>query len=169
MELPKRLKGDEYTAPGEYPALRQRVRQAAKGLSIPTVVVYSFDRRTRLLPYIFSSHRMAPAGARAVGSALYDSGLTNTRIVLQQWNPSFSPSQARLDGQPIEMLLVSSMQIHAEKAYRLIADACTAGTARPLIIAGGPKGNLPNRGTCSASAANPASAPTWSSPAKSSS
>ena len=140
MELPKRPKGDEFTTPGVYPALRQRIRAAAGGLSIPTVVVYAFDKRTRLLPYFFSCHRMAPAGARAVGAALYDSGLTKTRIVLQQWSPNFRPSLARLDGEPIEMLLVSSMQIHAENAYRLIADACSRRVPdRPLIMIGGPK------------------------------
>ncbi|MCH7527678.1 MAG: B12-binding domain-containing radical SAM protein [Planctomycetes bacterium] len=83
---------------------------------------------------------MAPAGPRAVASALYDSGLTQTRIVLQQWNPNFRPSRARLDGEVIEMLLISSMQIHAQPAYRLIADACSIPIRdRPLIIGGGPK------------------------------
>ena len=140
MELPKRSNGDEYTNRGEYPALRGRIRAATAGLNIATGVVYAFDKRTRLLPYFYASHRMAPAGARAVGAALYDSGLTNTRVVLQQWNPNFRPSQARLDGETIEMLLVSSMQIHAESAYRLIADACAGRSAdRPLIVAGGPK------------------------------
>lgn len=140
MELPKRAKGDEYTGYGEYPALRRRIRSAAEGLNIPTAIVYAFDKRTRLLPYFFSIHRMAPAGPRAVGSALHDSGLTKTRIVLQQWNPNFRPSRANLDGDPIEMLLVSSMQIHAEQAYRLVADACTVPLQhRPLILAGGPK------------------------------
>ncbi len=140
MELPKRPNGDEYTRRGEYPALRQRIRATATGLSIPAVVVYAFDKRTRLLPYFFSSHRIAPAGPRAVGAALYDSGLTKTRIVLQQWNPNFRPSRARLDGEPIEMLLISSMQIHAERAYDLIADVhSNTAPDRPLIIAGGPK------------------------------
>lgn len=140
MELPKRPKGDEYTQEGEYPALRRRIRAVAAGLRVPSAVVYAFDPRTRLLPYFFTSHHMAPAGARAVGAALHDSGLGPTRIVLQQWTPNFRPSRARLDGEPIEMLLVSSMQIHAEKAYGLIADACARrSTDRPLIVAGGPK------------------------------
>jgi radical SAM superfamily enzyme YgiQ (UPF0313 family) len=140
MELGKRPKGDEYTKRGEYPALRRRVRKLAAGLSIPAVVAYAFDKRTRLLPYHIATQRMAPAGARAVAAALVDSGLTRTRIVLQQWTPRFRPSRARLDGQPIEMLLVSSMQIHAARAYQLIADACISdGGKRPLIIAGGPK------------------------------
>jgi len=109
-------------------------------LSIPTVIVYAFDRRTRILPYFYSSHHMAPAGARAIGSALYDSGFSDVRIVLQQWTPNFRPSRAHVGGKPIEMLLVSSMQIHAECAYELVADACVAPVAsRPLILAGGPK------------------------------
>ena len=140
MELPKRAKGDEYTPRGAYPLLRQRIRSVAAGLSIPTVVAHAYDKRSRLLPYFFTGHYMAPAGARAVGAALHDSGLVKTRIVLQQWNPNFRPSVARLDGEPLEMLLVSSMQIHAEKAYALIADACAGRTqGRPLIMAGGPK------------------------------
>ncbi len=140
VELLARAKGDEFTKPGEYPALRRRVRRTAAGLSIPTVVVYAFDKRTRLLPYSYSTSRMAPAGARAIGAALHDSGLTKTRIVLEQWTPNFRPSLARLDGEPAEMLLVSSMQIHAERAYRLVVDACAAPPgSRPLIIAGGPK------------------------------
>ncbi len=140
MELPKRPRGDEYTRPGAYPELRRRLRTVTAALNIPTVVAYAFDKRTRMLPYVFTSHRMAPAGARAVAGALYDSGLTNTRVVLRQWTPNFRPGSARLGGDPLEMLLVSSMQIHAESAYRLIGDACTGRTAAgPLIIAGGPK------------------------------
>jgi len=110
----------------------------AAGFRIPTAVVYAFDRRTRMLPYVISSRRMAPAGARAVGSALFDCGIEDVRIVLQQWTPRFRPSLATVGGSPIEMLLVSSMQIHAEKAYSLIEDAHGA-SPRPLILAGGPK------------------------------
>ena len=140
MELPKRAKGDEFTRPGEYPELRRRLREKSAGMRIPTVVAYAFDDRTRLLPYHFASMRMAPAGARGVAAALHDSGLTRTRIVLQQWTANFDPRLARLDGEPIEMFLVSSMQIHAERAYRLVADACAIPKPdRPLIIAGGPK------------------------------
>ncbi len=139
MELPKRSRGDEFAPAGEYPALRNRVRRAATGLAIPTVVVYAFDRRTRLMPYYFTSHRMAPASVRAIGAALVDSGLSQTRVVLQQWTPNFRPSEATINGQKLEMLLVSSMQIHAAKAYELIADAHRGGSDRPLIIAGGPK------------------------------
>ncbi|MEK7756405.1 MAG: radical SAM protein, partial [Planctomycetota bacterium] len=139
MELVSRPKNDIFTRPGEYPELRRHIRAVADGLDIRTVVAYAFDPRTRLLPYYSTSHRMAPAGARALGSALVDSGLTRTRVVLQQWTPNFRPSEAALDGQPIEMLLVSSMQIHAAKAYGLIAEAHRADNRRPLIIAGGPK------------------------------
>ncbi|HEY3245037.1 MAG TPA: radical SAM protein [Phycisphaerae bacterium] len=139
MELLSRPKADIYTRPGEYPALRQRLRALTAGLEIPSLVAYAFDPRTRLLPYYFTSHHMAPAGARAVGAALFDSGLPHTRIVLQQWTPNVRPSTARLEHRPIELLLVSSMQIHAAYAYNLIQDACRMDGRRPLIIAGGPK------------------------------
>lgn len=140
MELPKRAAGDEYTKVGEYPELRRRLRTASKGIDVPTAAVYAFDERTKLLPHLFYIQRMSPAGVRSLGAALFDSGLTNVRVVLQQWTPNFRPSRARLNGKSLEMLLVSSMQIHAERAYELISDACrNSGPSRPLIIAGGPK------------------------------
>ena len=37
------------------------------------------------------------------------------------------------------MLLVSTMQMHAAKAYEAVADAWALGDERPLIICGGPK------------------------------
>ncbi len=140
MELTARPRGDIFTPPGAFRDLRGRVREMAAGLDIRSVVVYAFDPRTRILPFLFADKLMVPAGVRVVGSTLHDCGLTHTRIVLQQWTPHFRPSQARIDGQTPEMLLVSSMQIHAERAYELIADACTMPESqRPLILAGGPK------------------------------
>ena len=59
-----------------------------------------------------------PAGARNVAGALYQAGFTNTRAVFQLWNPNFRPSQARLDGKPIEMFLVSTMQMHTSVPMR---------------------------------------------------
>src|SRR5262249_14821195 len=40
---------------------------------------------------------------------------------------------------PLEMLLVSSMQMHAERAYEAVRDAWGMGDDRPLILVGGPK------------------------------
>ena len=37
------------------------------------------------------------------------------------------------------MLLISSMQIHSQRAYDAISEAWSLGAARPLIIVGGPK------------------------------
>jgi len=139
MELPSRPKGDIYARPGEYAALRARLRSIYAGDPIPSVVVSAFDERTRLMPYYFTSHIMAPAGARAIATALVDCGLAPTRVVFQQWTPRFRPSEARLDGRPIQMLLVSSMKIHAARAYALVADALRMGPDRPLVITGGPK------------------------------
>lgn len=140
MALPTRPQGDVFTQPGEFPRIRARLRELTAGLDIPSVIVYAFDFRTRILPFLFADRRMVPAGVRVIGSTLHDCGLTNTRIVLQQWTPKFRPSEARLGSRTPEMLLVSSMQIHCEPAYQLVADACRMPRAeRPLIIAGGPK------------------------------
>lgn len=92
-----------------------------------------------MLPFIFADTRMAPAGVRAIGSALVDSGFHKTRIVLQQWNRRFSPSRMRLDGRIPDLFMVSSMGLHSDECMRLIRDARRIDPAhRPLIIAGGP-------------------------------
>ncbi len=93
-----------------------------------------------MLPFVYADMRMAPAGVRAVGSALFDAGFEKSRIVLQQWNRSFRPTQMRLDGRVPDLFLVSSMQLHSAAAQDLIRDACRIDAAqRPLIIVGGPK------------------------------
>lgn len=140
MELVVRPRGDIFTQPGEFRALRRRIREAAVGLDVPTVLVYAFDPRTRILPFLFADKRMVPAGIRLIAATLCDCGLTHNRVVLQQWTPRLRPSLAKLHGRSPEMLLISSMQIHAERLYELIADACTMPDSdRPLIVAGGPK------------------------------
>ena len=103
------------------------------------MVLSCFDRRTRMMPFWLYDSWMFPAGARGVAGALHDAGFERTRAVFQLWNPRFRASEARWDGKPLEMLLLSSMQIHAQKAYDAIRDAWSMGDARPLIIAGGPK------------------------------
>ena len=64
-----------------------------------SVIACALDHRTRMLPFIYADTRMAPAGVRAHRlRALVDVGFPKTRIVLQQWNKNFDPSQMRLDG-----------------------------------------------------------------------
>jgi len=105
-----------------------------------TVIACAFDHRTRLLPFIGSDLRMAPAGVCAMGAAMVDSGFEKTRIVLQQWNKNFRPSEMRLDGRIPDLFLVSSMLLHSTRSAELIADAHRIDAAqRPLIVAGGPK------------------------------
>jgi radical SAM superfamily enzyme YgiQ (UPF0313 family) len=139
MELPSRPKNDRYTRPGQYRELEARLRANPASATIPTLVVYAFDMRTRLGPFLFADMRLLTAGPRAVAAALHDAGFTRTRIVLTQWNPNFRPSLARLDGEVPQMLFVSSMQIHSAKAHELITDAYRLGDQRPLIFAGGAK------------------------------
>ncbi|MDH3592867.1 MAG: radical SAM protein, partial [Planctomycetota bacterium] len=69
--------------------IRERLRRLAPNHDLTTVIAYAFHRATRLLPFIYADTRIAPAGVRALGSALVDSGFPRTRIVLQQWNKRF--------------------------------------------------------------------------------
>ncbi len=140
MELPRRERGDELLKPGALTDLRQRLRRQAVKHDLTSVIACAFDHRTRMLPFIFADLRMAPAGVRAVGSALVDAGFPRTRIVMQQWNRRFRPSQMRLDGRVPDLFMVSSMQIHTAQCHALIRDAWRIDPGqRPLIIAGGPK------------------------------
>lgn len=140
MELPSRAKGNILLQPGEMVALRERLRTIAPQHDLTTVIACAFDHRTRILPFIYADVRMPPAGVRAIGSALVDSGFAKTRIVLQQWNKNFRPSQMRLDGRIPDLFCVSSMHLHGSECDRLIQDAQKIDPAqRPLIIAGGPR------------------------------
>jgi radical SAM superfamily enzyme YgiQ (UPF0313 family) len=140
MDLPRRARGDELCRPGELIAVRDGLRAHSRRHELVTVIACAFDHRTRMLPFTYADTRMAPAGVRAVGSALADAGFPKTRIVLQQWNPNFSPAAMRLDGRLPDLFLVSSMQIHTATCHALIRDACRIDPGhRPLIIAGGPK------------------------------
>ena len=140
MELPCRARGDELLGPGEMARLRLRLRNTAGRHDLRTVIACAFDRRTRMLPFLYADMRMAPAGVRAIGAAMVDAGFPKTRIVLQQWNRNFRPSRMRLDGRIPDLFMVSSMQLHTAQCHELIRDACRIDPAeRPLIIAGGPK------------------------------
>ena len=140
MELSRRAPGDELLKPGELAAIRLRLRTVAARHDLTTVIACAFDHRTRMLPFIYADIRMVPAGVRAIGSAMADAGFAKTRIVLQQWNRNFRPSQMRVDGRVPDIFMVSSMLIHAGQCEALIRDACRIDSAhRPLIIAGGPE------------------------------
>ncbi len=140
MELPRLERGSELLRPGALLDLRERLRVLSRQHALGTVIACAFDHRTRMLPFIYADLRMAPAGVRAVGSAMLDSGFNKTRIVLQQWNRNFRPSLMDIDGRVPDIFMVSSMQIHSAECEALIRDACRIDAAhRPLIIAGGPK------------------------------
>ncbi len=139
MELPRRTRGDELLRAGELSSLRARLRQVAPRHDLVTVIACAFDHRTRMLPFIYADTRMAPAGVRGIGSAMVASGFDKTRIVLQQWNRSFKPSQMKLDGRIPDLFMVSSMGLHSDQCMEMIRDARRIDEAhRPLIIAGGP-------------------------------
>ncbi|MCO6436057.1 MAG: radical SAM protein [Phycisphaerae bacterium] len=140
MELPRRTRGDELLRPGALVELRRRLRSIAPRHDLATVIACAFDHRTRMLPFIYADLRMAPAGVRAIGSAMADVGFAKTRIVLQQWNRQFRPSMMQLDGRTPDIFMVSSMALHTAACKTLIRDVCRIDPAhRPLVIVGGPK------------------------------
>ncbi len=138
MELPHRDRGDNALPPGELRDIRRRLRLIAGRHDLATVIACAFDHRTRMLPFIYADTRMVPAGIRAIGSAMVDSGFAKTRIVLQQWNRNFSPARMRLDGRIPDLFMISSMGMHLAPCREMIRDAQRMDPAhRPLIIAGG--------------------------------
>ena len=140
MELPRRDRGDELLPPGELVDIRRRLRAMAGRHNLASIIACAFDHRTRMLPFIVADTKMAPAGVRSIGAEMIDAGFEKTRIVLQQWNPNFRPSEARLDGQVPDLLLISSMQMHWQQSMDMMRDAHRIDPdRRPLIIAGGPK------------------------------
>jgi radical SAM superfamily enzyme YgiQ (UPF0313 family) len=140
MELTVRKGSDVFVPTGAYRELEARLRQQTADLAgIPAVVLACFDRATRMLPFVLYDSRIFPSGARTIAGALYQAGFTRTRAVFQLWNPHFRPSRARLDGRPVQMLLISTMEMHARRAYDAIREAHGMGEDRPLIIVGGPK------------------------------
>jgi len=139
LELPRRKPDDMYLPDGEFTAILERLRQYHDAHEFRIGIAYAFDFRTRMLPYWYADKRMAPCSVRTLGDALFAAGFEHVRIILQQWAPNFRPSEAVLDGRPLDILLVSSMQVHADSSYDLVRDACRLGDRRPLILAGGPK------------------------------
>ncbi len=140
MELPRRANGDVLLASGEMTDIRRRLRAISSHHDLATVIACAFDHRTRVLPFIYADTRMAPAGVRAIGSAMVDSGFDKTRIVLQQWNRKFRPQQMRLDGRIPDIFMVSSMHLHSATCDEMIQDVNKMDASiRPLIIAGGPR------------------------------
>lgn len=139
MELPRRAKGDQFTPPGRYGELESEIRRQVRGHDVPILLIYAFDMRTRVGPFVFTDTCLIPGALWAVASALSAAGLTNLRLVMQPWNPNVRPSQARIGGRPPEVLLISAMQIHSAAAQRHIRDAWKLGENRPLIVVGGAK------------------------------
>lgn len=159
MELPRRERGDELLRLGEMASLRLRLRKLSRHHDLVSVIACAFDHRTRMLPFIYSDTRMAPAGVRSIGAAMVDAGFEKTRIVLQQWNRHFRPSSMKLDGRTPDLFMVSTMGLHLGQAMAMIRDAQRIDAAhRPLIIAGGPQARYQPDDLFSGNPANPASA-----------
>lgn len=139
MELPRRTFNDVYLPDGAFRAALDDLNRFKDAHHLNIGIVYAFDFQTRMLPYWYADKRMAPCSVRTLGDALHAAGFRNLRIILQQWTPNFAPGRAELGGRPLDILMVSAMQVHAESAYALIRAAHMMGDRRPLILAGGPK------------------------------
>ncbi|MFA5866290.1 MAG: radical SAM protein [Phycisphaerae bacterium] len=139
MELPQRKGEDRFLPAGRYHAMEETLRSNKKLQDVRSIVVSAFDRRTRMFPFVNFDWYTVPAGPRSIAGALYETGMHKTRFAFQLWNPNIRPSQVRIDGQPIDMLLVSSMQVHSAASFQLVQEAWSMGDRRPLIICGGPK------------------------------
>lgn len=140
MELPARPAGDRSLAPGAHRRVRSLLRPRLGARPLTAVLFHCFDRRTRLLPFVFADVRMVPAGVRQVAASLLDAGAADVRIVLQQWTPHVRPSEVSLGGRRPDLLLFSAMSLHTEPLERLLADACRIPPReRPLVVCGGPK------------------------------
>ena len=139
MELPRRKPNDVHLPDGAFTAVTERLRNRHDAHDLRICIVNAFDFRTRMLPYWYADKRMAPCSVRTLADVLNAAGFKHIRVVLQQWTPNFKPRLARLDGRPLDLFLVSAMQVHAEPSYDLIRDIHRLEDARPLVIAGGPK------------------------------
>lgn len=138
-ELAIRARGDRYVPVGGHRALRAGLRRRLAGRSLTAVLFHCFDRRTRLLPFVFFDTRMVPAGIRQVGASLLEAGFSDIRIVLQQWSPNVLPSRVRLDGRAPDALMFSAMSLHAAALDALLRDVATIPEGyRPLALVGGP-------------------------------
>jgi radical SAM superfamily enzyme YgiQ (UPF0313 family) len=138
MELTCRQAGDILLPPGAQRDLRGRLARLGGSQPIPTIAACAFDHRTRMLPFIYADTHMVPAGVRTIAAELIEAGIGPMRIVLQQWNKHFRPSQARLDGEMPQLILLSSMSLHTEPFRAMLRDIATIPQAqRPLVIAGG--------------------------------
>ncbi len=122
MELPRRNKDDILVRPGRMTELRQRLRTIVQAQDLTTVLACAFDHRTRMLPFILADTKMLPTGLRNIAAALLDCGFQKTRLVLQQWNPRFAPSEARIDGRIPDILMISSMSLHTQRCREMIRD-----------------------------------------------
>lgn len=138
MELTCRQPGDILLPPGAQRDLRSRLAGLVGSQPMPTLVVCAFDHRTRMLPFIYADTHMVPAGVRTIAAELIEANVAPIRIVQQQWNKHFRPSQARLDGAMPELLLISSMSLHTAPFRSLLRDIAAVPEAqRPLVVAGG--------------------------------
>lgn len=136
MELTGRIGKDRFLPESPLDLAAQLGELSAGRYS--AAVVYPFDPFTEVGPFLGVSSRMAMAAPWVVGALLKRSGF-DSRIVQQVWNPNFKPRKAEINGKSLDLLAISSMNIHSAKARGLIRDASLMGENRPFVVSGGPK------------------------------
>ena len=119
MELPVRAKGDEFAPAGRIGELLGRIASRPGVGNIPVACFHAFDLRTRMLPFLFYDSRMIPGGLVAIASAFHLAGF-KARGVFQIWSPNVRPSKCRIDGDPIQIMTTSAMQINSAPSFELI-------------------------------------------------
>lgn len=139
MELPRRPPHDVYVPAGGYRRIVAELQQRTEVHNWSPLLISAFDERTRVMPFRWVDKRMVPCGVRSLAASLLECGFAKARIVLQQWNKNVRTSAVVRGGHAVDILMVSSMGLHAERAYELIRDAHKLGDDRPLILMGGPK------------------------------
>ena len=137
MYRPIREKGDSVLPKGTYRSLEQRLQARDDHRDVATLFAWAFDPRTDIGPYIGLAKTMGSATVLQSAASFKNAGFDNTRIVLRQHNPKLKVSRSKLQGKPIEQLMISAMGIHVKDMWTMIEDAHTM-EERPLIVVGGP-------------------------------
>ena len=171
MELPRRTRGDELLKPGELLDLRRRLERISSRHDLTTVIACAFDHRTRMLPFIYADTRMAPAGVRAIGSAMVDAGLPQDPHRPPAVEQETSARRACSSTAASPTCSWSPRWACTPTArMEMIRDARRIEPAnRPLIIAGGSHAVYEPCLFSATTRSNSAGAPTSSSPVKNSS
>ena len=140
MELPSRNAGDRLLKPGECLDIRRRLRRLTAQHDLTAVVVCAFDPRTRMLPFYYSSTRMAPAGRGPSGPPWSMPESARPASCSSSGTPASGLPGWSWTGACPTCCWSPACRSIRRQCEAIIRDACRMDPAsRPLIVAGGPK------------------------------